>query len=90
LRFFQKFLIDQCFYTCYDLKEGEKMKKKRGMSSRELIKMVKADGWYCIGTVGDHHQFKHSTKKGKLTIIHPEKNLPSWIVNDTLKKAGLK
>ncbi len=35
-------------------------------SSREVIKLLKADGWYEVGTVGSHHQFKHPTKPDAL------------------------
>ncbi len=40
----------------------------KSYSSREVIKMLKADGWYEVYCVGDHHQFEHRTKKGKVTI----------------------
>jgi predicted RNase H-like HicB family nuclease len=33
------------------------------VGSREVIKRLKADGWYEVGRVGDHVQFKHPTKK---------------------------
>ena len=35
----------------------------RSYSSREVIKMLKADGWYEVHCVGDHHQFKESLIK---------------------------
>lgn len=47
----------------------------KSYSSREVMKMLKADGWYEIDCVGDHHQFKHQTKKGKVTLRHPVKDL---------------
>lgn len=52
--------------------------------------MIEEDGWIWVATQGDHHHFKHPTKKGKVTIQHPVKDLPPWVVNDALKKAGLK
>lgn len=45
----------------------------KGYSSREIIKILKADGWYEVGCTGDHHQFKHPVKKGRVTITHPKK-----------------
>lgn len=36
----------------------------KSYSSREIIKLLKKDGWYEVHCVGDHHQFKHPTKKG--------------------------
>lgn len=38
------------------------------MKVRDAIRRIEADGWYHVNTVGDHRQFKHPTKKGKVTI----------------------
>ncbi|MGH3926173.1 MAG: type II toxin-antitoxin system HicA family toxin, partial [Pseudonocardiaceae bacterium] len=35
---------------------------------RDLIKRVEADGWYQVSQRGSHRQFKHPTKKGRVTI----------------------
>jgi len=43
------------------------------MNSAKLIKQIKADGWVLVHTVGSHHQFKHPTKPGKVTVPHPKK-----------------
>ena len=40
----------------------------KSYSSREVIQILTADGWYETGCVGDHHQFKHPKKKGLLTV----------------------
>lgn len=60
------------------------------MNSTELIKRIKADGWYHVHTVGSHHQFKHPTKPGKVTVPHPKKDLLIATVRSVLKQAGLK
>ncbi len=31
----------------------------KSYSSREVIKALKADGWYEVNCVGSHHQYKH-------------------------------
>lgn len=42
------------------------------MKVRDVIKLVEADGWYYVGTRGDHRQYEHLTKKGRVTIPgHP-------------------
>ncbi|MFF2890779.1 type II toxin-antitoxin system HicA family toxin [Paenibacillus sp. NPDC057967] len=61
----------------------------RGQSSTALIKRLKQDGWYHVHTAGDHWQFKHPTKPGKVTIPHPNKDLPIKTVKSILKQAGL-
>ena len=35
---------------------------------REVIKMLEADDWYLATTKGDHRQFKHPVKKGRVTV----------------------
>ncbi|MCP3653959.1 type II toxin-antitoxin system HicA family toxin [Herbaspirillum sp.] len=60
------------------------------MDSATLIKLLKADGWSLVHTVGSHHQFKHPTKPGKVTVPHPKKDLPLATQNSILKQAGLK
>ena len=60
------------------------------MKSADLIKMLKADGWELVHTVGSHHQFKHPSKPGKVTVPHPKKDLPKGTANCVLKQAGLK
>lgn len=53
----------------------------KSYSSREVIKMLKANGWYEVNAVGSHHQFKHPTKKGRTTIKHPDKDIPLLTLN---------
>ena len=36
------------------------------MSSREIIKIIKQDGWFEVSCRGSHHMFKHPTKKGRV------------------------
>lgn len=43
----------------------------KSYSSREVMKMLIADGWYEVNTVGSHHQFKHPIKKRKSHIKAP-------------------
>jgi predicted RNA binding protein YcfA (HicA-like mRNA interferase family) len=59
------------------------------MNSKVLIKKIKEDGWFLVNVVGSHQQFKHPTKKGKVTIPHPKKDLPIGTVHSILKQAGL-
>ena len=40
----------------------------KSYSSREIIKILEADGWYLVNYEGSHRQFKHPTKKGKVTV----------------------
>lgn len=42
----------------------------KSYSSREVIARLLADGWYEVNCVGSHHQFKHPTKSGRVTVKH--------------------
>lgn len=45
------------------------------LSSREVIKALLVDDWFEVNHVGSHKQFKHPTKKGRVTVQHPVKEL---------------
>jgi predicted RNA binding protein YcfA (HicA-like mRNA interferase family) len=61
------------------------------MTSKELIKLLKKNGWYEVAQKGSHKQFKHDTKTGKLTVAdHAGKDIALGTLNAILKQAGLK
>ncbi|MGD9855609.1 MAG: type II toxin-antitoxin system HicA family toxin [Planctomycetaceae bacterium] len=61
------------------------------MKVREVIRRIKADGWYLDRTRGAHRQFKHPTKPGVVTMSgKPSKDIPPGTLNSILKQAGLK
>ena len=35
----------------------------KSYSSREVIKLLKADGWYEVNVTGSHYQFKYPSKR---------------------------
>jgi predicted RNA binding protein YcfA (HicA-like mRNA interferase family) len=60
------------------------------MKVRDVIKLVEADGWYLISTEGDHRQYKHLTKRGRVTIAgHPSKEMPPGTLVSVFKQAQL-
>jgi predicted RNA binding protein YcfA (HicA-like mRNA interferase family) len=61
----------------------------KNISSREMIKIIEQDGWRLVEVVGSHHQFKHPTKPGKVTVPHPKKDLAPKTIKSILKQAGL-
>ena len=62
----------------------------KSYSSREVTKMLLADGWYEVNVVGSHHQFKHLTKPGRVTVKSPCKNIPRKTLDSIEKQSGLK
>ena len=59
------------------------------MSSREIIRLLKAEGWQEARTKGSHHQFTHPMKPGVVTVPHPKKDLPLGTARAILKSAGI-
>ena len=61
----------------------------KSYSSREVIKILKDDGWYEAHCVGDHHQFKHPTKKGRVTVTHPVKDMKRDNIKRISEQSGI-
>jgi predicted RNA binding protein YcfA (HicA-like mRNA interferase family) len=56
---------------------------------KELIKLLEADGWQLSSQKGSHRQFKHPTKKGKVTVNQkPSETVDQEILNSIWKQAG--
>lgn len=62
----------------------------KSYSSREVIKLLVKDGWYEIDVTGNHRQFKHPTKRGRVTVKHPDKDIPPKTLRSIEKQAGLR
>ena len=54
-----------------------------------MIKLLKADGWFEVNQVGSHKQFKHATKLGRVTVVHPSKDIPPGTLRSIQTQAGL-
>ncbi len=59
-------------------------------STKEAVRIIQNDGWIHIRTTGDHMQFKHSSKPGKVTIPANRKDLNIKTWNSIMRQAGLK
>ena len=59
------------------------------MRSAEIIKIIERDGWVLYHQKGSHRQFKHPSKKGRVTVPHPKKDLPIKTVASIFKQAGI-
>ena len=47
----------------------------------EAIEYIEHDGWFQVAVVGDHLQYKHASKKGRVTI-------PGKLSDDLLPKTA--
>ena len=62
----------------------------KSYSSREVIQALLDDGWYEVRSTGSHHQFKHPTKGGRVTIKHPDKDIPRETLDSIERQSGLR
>ena len=69
---------------------GNNLKVISEMSSADLIRLLKDDGGQEVRVRGSHHQFRHLTKAGTVTVPHPKKDLSKGLVIAILKQAGLR
>jgi predicted RNA binding protein YcfA (HicA-like mRNA interferase family) len=59
------------------------------MRSADVIKLLEADGWTLRRVKGSHHQFKHPTKPGLVTVPHPRADVPLPTLRSIYRQAGL-
>lgn len=60
------------------------------VDGREVIRRLKQDGWYEAGQSGSHKQFKHPTNSGRVTVVHPKRDIPKGTLKSIEKQAGIK
>jgi len=58
------------------------------MNSRLVIKKLEQEGWILSRVRGSHHQFKHPTRPGLITVKHPDKDIPIGTLRSIHKQAG--
>lgn len=58
---------------------------------RDILKILKEDGWVEVATRGSHRQFKHLTKSGRVTVdgkSSDDVSMDNWY--SMLRQAGLR
>ena len=60
------------------------------MNSRDVVRILEANGWYGVKQVGSHKQFKHATIAGRVTVPHPKRDIPIGTLKSIEKQSGLK
>jgi len=60
------------------------------VTPKELLKVLKKEGWYVERIRGSHHMLKHTSKVGRVTVpVHKEDLKPKTLYT-ILKQAGIK
>ena len=57
-------------------------------NSGKLIRMLQHDGWEHVATKGSHWQLRHPAKPGRVTVPHPNKDIPPGTVVSLYRQAG--
>ena len=60
------------------------------ISSREVIKILEAHGWFVVNISGSHYQFKHAIRRGRVTVKHPDKDIPIRTIKSIERQSGIK
>ena len=61
------------------------------MKVREVIALIERNGWYRVRAKGRHRQFKHPSKKGRVTVAgHPNDEVHPKTLGSVLVQADLK
>jgi len=63
--------------------------KGKERNPKKLRKMLEADGWFEVRKgPGDHIQFKHNTKTGRVTLDMGAKDIPTGTLKSVYQQAG--
>ena len=60
------------------------------VTPKELLKVLKKDGWYVDRIRGSHHMLKHTNKDSRVTVPVHKEDLKPKTLHTILKQAGLK
>jgi predicted RNA binding protein YcfA (HicA-like mRNA interferase family) len=59
------------------------------MSSSEIIRLLRNDGGQVVRQKGSHVQLRHPSKPGRVTVPHPNKDVPMGTLKSIEKQSGL-
>ena len=60
------------------------------VTPKELLNVLKKDGWYVDRIRGSHHMLKHTSKLGRVTVPVHKEDLKPKTLHTILKQAGIK
>jgi len=61
------------------------------MKVKELIELIRADGWFQVRMRGSHRQFRHALRSGTVTVSGKASvDVPPGTLQSVLKQAGLR
>ena len=60
------------------------------MNVKDVLRILKKDGWFEVAQEGSHIHMKHGIKPGKVTVPSHNGDMKPGTLNSILKQAGLK
>jgi len=60
------------------------------MDSRDVIRAWRRAGWELVASRGNHHQFNHPERPGRVTVPHPKRDIPVGTSLSIERQAELK
>jgi len=60
------------------------------MTAREILKMLRKDGWVQVSQRGSHIQMEHPKKAGKVSVPNHKGDIAKGTLHSILSQAGLK
>lgn len=60
------------------------------MTSREVLKALRAAGFVIVGQKGSHVQLKRAGLPGRVTVPHPKLELPIGTIRSIERQSGIK
>ena len=78
-----------CKYNEIDIDAHYAYNKGVDMTTKELIKLLRSDGWFEVDQRGSHRHFKHRSKPGKITIPMHKGDIKIKTAESILKQAGI-
>ncbi|MGX7704864.1 type II toxin-antitoxin system HicA family toxin [Methylobacterium sp. Gmos1] len=64
-------------------------RRSRSNKTRDVLGALRVDGWQLVRKgPGDHLQFRHPTKPGKVTVHTGEPEIPTGTLRSIYRQAG--
>ena len=63
-------------------------RKGKSNQPRIIRQMLEAEGWEIVRWAGDHAQFKHPTKPGRVTLDMGAREIPTGTLRSIWRQAG--
>jgi predicted RNA binding protein YcfA (HicA-like mRNA interferase family) len=60
------------------------------LRSKEIIRLLEADGWREVRQTGSHKHFRHPVKPGTVTVPYPESDMAIGTLKSIERQSGVK